>query len=100
MCFAKIVLHQTSLCTGLDKVLKKYHPKCSSVRNAVTYKSVSKTLQSESILKLARILCFWLMVSTQEKSKKHSFTTFILTSVTDRQTQRHGQTSLTDKSRF
>ena len=35
MCFAKIVFHQRSLCTGLDKVLKKYHPKCLSVRDKI-----------------------------------------------------------------
>ena len=50
ICFSKIALNQTSLCTGLDQVFKKYHPKCLSVRDAVTCKSYSKTLQSESIL--------------------------------------------------
>ena len=56
--FAKITLFQTSVYTGLDEVLKKYHPKCLSVRDAVTCKSYSGTQQSESILKLPRILCF------------------------------------------
>ena len=58
-------------CSGCDKVLKKYHPKCLSVCDV--WHVDSKTLQSESILKLTRILCFWLLrlVSTQEKSKKY-----------------------------
>ena len=60
----------------------------------MTSKSYSKTRTSESIQKLLRIL------STREKFKKHCFTGFMLISVTDRQTQRHRQTSRTDKSRF
>ena len=46
--FAKITLFQTSVCTGLDQVLLKYHPKCLSVRDAVTCKSYPRTLQLEN----------------------------------------------------
>ena len=84
--FAKITLFQTSVCTRLNEVLKKYHPKCLSVRDAVTCKSYSRTLQSESILKLPRILCFWLMVSTLERLKKAQLHRIYVN-------KRHGQTN-------
>ena len=103
MCFAKTALNQTYPCMWFVQVLKKYQTKCLSVRDAVTSKSYSKTLTSESILKLLRILCFWLKVSTQEKLQKHCFISLMLTRVTDRQSQRHGQTksaSRRDKWRF
>ena len=84
--FAKITLFQTSVCTGLDQALLKYHPKCLSVRDAVSCKSYSRTLQSESILKSARILCFRVMVSTLQKLK-------ISTASPNFVNKRHGQTN-------